>query len=177
MKEETKDIGKTYWSTDANTKITAAGDTDAVTLSTHLIKTEYVSGVTLCEALTNFFGNAAVSTSDYLQSCQKIRYGSAAAPTKLSEATEDLGNRMYQVACNCIEIFKECRVILEIYSNNEIGDMIANLDVQRMIPGSEMTKDQLSSAITLVEQFKKMLNNEAVSTGDYAASLAKWQNL
>jgi hypothetical protein len=177
MKEEVKDIGKCYWSTDANTKITAAGDTDPVTLGTHLLKSSYVSGITLCEALSNFFSNTEVSTADYLQTCHKLRYGGAAVPTKLSDATEELGSRMYVVACDAIEIFKECRVILELYSNNEIGDMVANLDVQRMIPGSEMTKDQLSSAITVVEQFKKMLNNEAVSTGDYAASLAKWQNL
>ena len=84
---------------------------------------------------------------------------------------------MYQVALDCVELFKKCKNVLEAYSGNEVGDMIANLDIQRHIPGSEMTKDELSSGIVIVEQFKKMINAEAVTQGDYAATLAKWQSL
>jgi len=177
MKEEVKSIGKAYWSTNANTLVGALGSTDAATLSTKLTKTEYLAGITLCEDLEDFFTNDAVTTTGYQASCMLLKYGSHATGTKLSEATEDIGTRMKQVGVDCLELFKKCRNILEMYANNEVGDMIANLDTQRMIPGSEMTKDVLSSGVTLVEQFKKLINNEAVTTGDYSATLAKWQSL
>jgi hypothetical protein len=41
----------------------------------------------------------------------------------------------------------------------------------------EMTSSELSAAITLIEQFKKMINNEAVTTGNYVSTLAKWERL
>lgn len=174
IEEESKDIGKVYWSTDANTVIGALGASDAATLATTLTKTEYLSGVTLAEELEDFFFNEAVSTSDYIQNCEKIKYGSAATGVNRGNATEALGSRIYQVALDCIELYKSCRHILRLYSQNEVGDMIANLDTHRIIPGSEMTRDELNSGITLVEQFKKMMNNEAVTQGDYSATLAKW---
>jgi hypothetical protein len=177
MKEEAKDIGKVYWSTAVNTTIDALGGTDAATYSTHLIKNEFVSGITLNESLDKFFSNQAVTQADYIQSSNLLKYGSAATPTLRTDAVEQLGARIVQIAVDSIEIYKMCRVILEIYSAEEIGDMIANLDIQRMIPGSDMTKDQLSSGIFLVEQFKKLMNNEVVSTGDYASTLAKWQTI
>jgi len=178
MQNEVLDITKAYWATDANTKISALSlDTDAATLATKLTKAEYLGGITAVEALGKFFTNQAVTTADYLISFDKLRYGSHAAGAKLSEATEQLGSRMNLVALNAIEMFKMAKDILSIYINNEVGDMIANLDAQRHIPGSQMTEDELSSGVTVVEQFKKLVNNEAVTQGDYASTLAKWQIL
>jgi len=175
MKEEVKNVTKTYWSTDATTLITGASDPDPVTFATHLIKTEYIGGITLVEELEDFFINSAVTQADYAQTCEKLLYGCAVEPTKLSNATEEVGDRLIVVAGNCAELCKKCCNMLELYINNQVDLMIANLDTQRIIPGSQMTKDELSSGITLVEQFKKMMNNEVVSTADYSATLAKWQ--
>jgi hypothetical protein len=178
MYAEVKDISKAYWATDANTKISGlANDTDAATLSTKLTKVEYITSITFVAALENFFGNSAVGQSDYMVTCNKLKYGSHATGAKLSEATEQLGSRMNLVALNAIEMFKWANNILTIYASNEVGDMIANIDAQRHIPGSQMNKDELNSGITLVEQFKKIINNEVVATGDYASTLAKWSRL
>ena len=178
MHSEVVDIGKAYWATDANVLVVAlTNDTDAATLTTKLTKAEYVAGVTLCSEMADFFDNAAVSTADYIVSCNKLRYGSHATGAKLSEATEQLGTRMNLVALNCVELFKIVKDILSIYVANEVGDMIANIDAQRHVPGSQMTRDELNSGIALVEQFKKMMNNEAVTPGDYATTLSQWQVL
>jgi hypothetical protein len=175
LKEESSDIYKAYWSTDANTQVggLASGD-DAATESSKLTKTNYLNGITLCEDLEDFFGNEAVTTTDYLQNCEKIRYSDAGTPTKLSEATEGLGERIQQVAIDCIVLLQQCRNILQVYSANEVSDMITNLDPERPLGGCQLTASDMNSGITLVEQFKKMLSNEAVSTGDYASTLAKW---
>jgi len=176
MKEEASDIYKGYWATDANTTVGALSPgTAAATLATKLTKDEYIAGITMVEDIEDFFGNQPVSTTDYLATCEKLRYGSAATPTKTSEATEGLGDRMYQVALNCITLFGNCNTVLEMYFANEVNDQIANLDNERNVTGSNMTKKDLADGIVLVEQFKKMLNNEAVAAADYAATLGLWQ--
>lgn len=177
MKDESVDISKAYWSTDATTQISSASATQAVTLSSYLVKEEYSAGITLMEDMEDFFTGEAVTQTDYRQTCEKLKYGSAVNPVKLSEATEALGARMKTVAINALTLFNKCQNVLKIYNENEVGDMIANLDTQRVIPGSEMTKDDLSSGITMVEQFKKMLNNEVVSTAGYDSTMAKWRRL
>lgn len=47
----------------------------------------------------------------------------------------------------------------------------------RVIPGSDRTKSELEAGVTLVEQFKKLLNNETAIQADYSATLAMWSRL
>jgi hypothetical protein len=176
LKEESRGIYNAYWDTDANTKVSGlATGTTGATVASKLVKDEYTSGITFVEDLEDFFTNSAVTQTDYLGTCNKLRYGTASITTEVSNATEQLGTRLQTLGINCIGYYREARDILAFYTNNELGDMIANLDSQRIVPGSAMTKDDLNLGITLVEQFKKMLNNEAVTTGLYEATVAKWQ--
>jgi hypothetical protein len=177
MKEEVADIGKVYWSTDANTALSALAAGDAATLSTKLTKSEMVSGITLCEQLDKFFTNQALAASDYGSTCQNLVYGNDARTAKLSESVEALGTRMVQVARDCLVIFKKCTELLSVYSANQVNLMITSLDTDRTIPGSDMTKDELSSGMVLLEQFKKLINNETATQGDYASTLAQWKRL
>ncbi len=64
-----------------------------------------------------------------------------------------------------------------MYFDNEVGDAITNLDNQRIIYGSEMTKSDLTNAITLLQEFHKMLENTAVTQGDYSSTVSKWERL
>lgn len=177
LKEEAKDIGKVYWSTSANAIIGALAGSDAATYSSHLTKNEFVNGISLAEALDKLFSNQAVAQVDYLQYCNLLKYGSAATPTMRSEGVEALGVRLMQIGTDCVEIYKSCRLIDEAYHAQEVGDMIANLDSQRVIPGSEMTKDQLGSAYILIEEFMSMMGNAVVTTGNYANTLGLWQTI
>lgn len=177
MKTEVQNIGKVYWSTDANTAVAALGASDAATMVSKLTKTEFLSGITLCEQLDKFFTNQALTQSDYMSSCENIIYGNDGRTSKLSESVEGLGNRMLQVSLNCVELFKKATNVLKIYNENEVGTMISGIATTRLIPGSEMTKAELSSGITLLEQFKKVLNNEVATQGDYGSTLAIWNRL
>jgi len=177
IQQETIDINKMYWSTDANTQITGADDTDPVTLSTKLIKTEYVAGITFLEDLEDFFLNEAVTQTDYAQTCNKIKYGSAAAPVSLSYATESLGDRMYDICNWSLSLLKKCREIIDLYYDNEISDMMTNVDAQRTVSCGGLTRDQLNTGINLIEQFKKMMNNEVVTQADYAATISTWKRI
>ena len=177
LKEESKDIVKVYWATGISTLLAAKNDGDAVTISTKLTKAQYVSGITMVTEFNDFFSNAAVTTGDYIETCQKLKYGNDEAVTILSESTEAAGDRLYQVALDCIELFKNCRDTLDLYIDNEVGECVAVWTNERVVYGADMNKSELSAGITLVEQFKKMMNNEAVNTGDYETSIASWQHL
>jgi len=176
LKEESRGIYNAYWDTDASTLVPALSTgTTGATVSSNLTKDEYIAGIGFVEDLDDFFSNSAVTQTDYLQTCNKLRYGSASISTEVSNATESLGARLQTLGINCIGYFRSARDILNFYTNNELGDLISSLDSHRVVPGSAMTVDDLNSGITLVEQFKKMINNEVVTTALYEATVAKWQ--
>lgn len=176
LKKESEEIYKAYWATDANTKVSALeNDTDAATSSTKLTKGNYTNGLSLAEDVEDFFGNEAITQTDYPANCLKIIYSDAATPAKLSEATEQIGARVVQMAQDCLTLRKTCFDILKFYSAHNLDDILGVLSNEDVIPGSSMSKADLNSGITMIEQFKKMMNNEAVTAGDYAATLAKWE--
>lgn len=178
LQRESSDIYAVYWKTDANTTLGGFSDSDPVTITTKLTKAELVAGVTFCEELEDFFTGEAVSQSDYLQTLLNIRYGNNEKTSPVaSVAVEAIGDRLYQVSLDCIQLFKNAKDILDVYTNNEIGDMVTNFDNHRIIWGSNMNKLELNEAITLVEQYKKMINNEVVSTASYGDTVAKWGRL
>jgi len=171
---ECKDIYDAYFKTDASTAIGEKSDSDPVTVSTKLTKLEFVSGITFCENLNKFFTNTAVSQSDYLQTLANLRYGNDAAGTVLSVSVESLGERLYQLALDCIELFKLSKHVLDYYNDNEVVDIVAVLDDDRLIFGSDMTTKELSLAAVLIEEYRSLIDNEAADTGDYSATIAKW---
>ena len=174
---ESLDLYNLYWKGDVNTTISALAGGDPVTESTELTKTELTNGVTFCEELDDFFTNSSVSTLDYNATCQNIIYGDVTTPTKRSNATEDMGVRLKALCQNAISKDSQGMLILDLYNDNEFGDIVSVLDNQRLIPGSSMTKDDLNLAITLIQQYRNMIGASAVTTGDYASTVSKWRRL
>lgn len=175
---EAGDIVKAYWSTEAQSTVSGlSNDTDPATYETALTKAEYLAGITMAEELEDMFLNEAVTTGDYAATSNKLIYGSAETPVKLNEATEEIGKRLKAFAENLFKTLGYARKILQVYSANEVGDMIADLDAHRKIPGSNMVQYELNAGITFAEQFKKFMSNEAVTQGDYASIVSLWQNM
>ena len=173
---EANDIFKAYWSTNANTLVAALGsDTDGASLTTKLTKAEYINAITFVEDFSKFLSNQAVSANDNLQVLNKVLYGSAATPAKLSEATEAIADRMKTFSQTIFTTYEYARKAYNIYTAEEVGDMITNLDAHRKIPGSNLTKSLLDGGITFAVQFKNLLENQSVTTGDYASTVSRWQ--
>ncbi len=172
-------IAKAYFATTVSADISGVGSgATAVTVASKLTKTQYVNGYTMCEKVQAFFENAAVAQGDYAATCYNLLYGNTAASVPLSIPVESLGDRMKSLSGSILVAFDMAKAILDIYTDNQIGDAIGGngaVDDERIVFGATMTKALMLSGITLAEQFKKMINNEAVSTGDYAATLAKWK--
>lgn len=175
---EAADIYKQYWSTDANTQVSAlATDGTAATVSTKLTKGNVIAGLALVEELEDFFTNSAVAQADYLATLQIILYGNASLGSPLSVATESVGNRLHSLAGTLLSLYKKAIALLDFYSDTEISAAVGAISTHTVVFGATTTKSLFTSGVTLVEQFKKMMANEVVTTGDYAATLAKWEQV
>ena len=51
------------------------------------------------------------------------------------------------------------------------------MSIQTVVYGSSMTKDQLTSAITLIQDWDDLLNNVAPGTADRKVTLGNWSAL
>jgi len=175
---EATSIYSVYWKSDATTLVGAVTpDTTAVTVTTKLKKSEFIDGITTCEALKNFFDSAAVSQADYLQNCDHILYGNNPAVAQLSNAVESLGTRMYNLITTCIADLYLAQDILVLWSAHQLDDINEVLNDETYFPEFETNRAVVNAGITLVEQFKKLMSNEAVTTGDYASTVAKWEGV
>lgn len=171
---ETQDIYDLHWKTNANTLVSAlANDTDPATKTTKLTKSEYSAGVTLCEKMIAFFGNSAVTQSDYLQSIQNILFGDDEITVPLSTGVESVGDRLYSLSEILLAQFKEAKDILEMYNDNGVSTQLSGVSSGDKLGCMSFSKELFSSYITFIEQFKKMINNEIVTTADYRATLSK----
>lgn len=173
---EASDIYAAYFASGANVSVDAlASSTTAATVSTRLTKGEYQNGITLIGQINNFFGNIAVSQAGYLTTVESVLYGSAASPAFVSDAVEDIGARIKLLFSTVLLQFNDAKNILSIYNNSELSVLASGLTAYRVIYGADMTNSQMSLGVTLVEQFKKLINNEDVAQGAYSNNVAIWK--
>jgi hypothetical protein len=172
--KEAEDIEAAYWDTDANTKVAAKADTDPVTVTTKLWKTDYLGGITLCGELQKFFNNTAITAADNLQRVNNVLYGHAEAASILSPATEDIGNRLKAMCIDIGNIFDQCLSIVELFYDNQIGTALGSLSSERIVYGATESKSVYTSGISILEQFRNLLKASAVTTADYRATLSNW---
>ncbi len=168
---EAADIYDLFWKVGISTELSGiASDTDPATKVSKLSKGEVNLGLTLAEQFKNFFQNSAVAQNDYLHTMENLIYGSDERTIPGSAGLEAVGDRLRVLSEKALQAYKLGRKILITYIANDAG----NADPEPSVP---MTMDQLSSGVTLVEQFTKMVSNQAVATGDYTVSLGKWRPL
>lgn len=169
------DIYASYFNTSASSDISGVGsDSTAVTFESKLTKGIYISSISFFEDVEDFFSNTAVTTTDYLSTVNKVRYGVSSADPILSEPVEEIGN---SIKTNCdlaFFIYQKALNITETYFDNQVDSMISSLSDQKILPGVKMTKSLLTSAITLLQEYRDMLGNAAVATGDYLSTVNKW---
>ena len=171
---ECADIFEVYWNTDANTTIGAVTNgTDPVSETTKLTKTEFANGITTVENFIKFCTNQAVATTDHLSYCHNMAYGTA-TPTKLDDLIENIADRMKLVCQQLIANYTAYLEISKIYTENEIVDIVAVLDNERVIYGASMSRSDLSSAMSMLQEFGDYMANAAVTQGNYLSTIAKW---
>lgn len=176
MFNEALDLENLYFKGSVSADLSGSAGGDAVTSSTQLTKDQIVTILTLCENVRKFFDNVAVATADYQTTCQDVSYGVATA-TFFNNTVEQFGVRGVQFAKDCISQFNRGRDIENDYNSSEISAMIGSLSTYTQIYGSSMSKDQLTSAVTLTQDWDNFMNNVAPGTADRKVTLGKWSAL
>jgi len=180
MKNEVIDLDKLYWqevNTDAG--YTAASGTTAVinNIDVALTKSEVTLALTFIQNFNYFITNQVVTTGDYLGTIETVRYGNDQAPSILSVAIEAFGERSKQFCLDALEQYKRCKNIYDMYFDSELSLAVTTISSNIIVYGSEYTASEISNAMTLIQNYINMIENASVTTGDYGATLAKWQRL
>lgn len=176
MYNEAQDLENLYNKGSVSADISGDAGSAPVTQATQLTKDQVISIAVLVENFRKFFENVAISTADYMTTCQDVSYGVATATFK-NNTVEEYGNRGVQFSKDCITQFNRGRLIDNDYLSTELSAMVAAASIQTVVPGSDMTKDQLTSAVNLVGDFDDFLNNVAPGTADRKVTLGKWTAL
>lgn len=178
-KIEAEDLEKLYFSeVNTNTAFTLLLSSVAATFSTSLSKGECVNGVTFISEVVDFFSNDAVTQGDYNATIQSIKYGEDEFTSPgLSPACEAYGERLKAFCEEALDLFNRCKEVLDLYNDTEISSALTALSGDSIPWYDNLTVADFTSGITAAEQYKKLINNEAVTTGDYAATVAKWARI
>lgn len=174
MRNEGLDIYNLYWKGGVTGDISALSSGDPVSYSTRLNKGQLASALTLADQLGNiFFENASVTTGDYMATCQVLQYGYE-TPTLLTPAVEGFAAKAYAFARSCVDIYNKARNCENFYSSVLYASIAALASGSDVVPGSDMTKDEILAAIDLIQQYQKFIQNQAVTTGYYRTVLGIW---
>lgn len=174
MRNEAKDLSNLYFKGSVSSDLSALAGTDPATFNTLLTKDQLINGLTIAEQYDKMFDNVAVATADYLTTVETNTHGNAVA-TSISPAVEAFGDRSTQFCRDLLTQYNRSRKLENIYNASELSAMIGSLSVQTVLYGANMTKDDLTSAITLIQQFQNFMTNVAVTTADYKITLGKWE--
>lgn len=176
MRNEGKGLYDLYWKGSVNTDLGGTGS-DPASVTSGLTKQELLNFQTMVTNLDNFWENVAVSQSDYQVTIQACLHGDAVLATALSSDTEDYADRSVVFCQDLLTQYDLSREVDNLYLNSEISAAVAGISSQTVVFGAGMTKDDLTSAINLIREFIDFIENAAITTADYKATLAKWRRL
>jgi hypothetical protein len=178
MQPEASDLSKLYWAeVNTDTTYTALAAGAAATFSTKLTKQEVINALTYIEQLDKFYTNQALSQADYLLNVQGIINGNDQYVSPgISVAIENFGERAVSLCSSALQLFKDGKDILDVYFDTEISAAIGAVTGEEC-PWYTFSKSDFSEAVSLVEAFKKLINNEVAAQADYGATVAKWRKI
>lgn len=178
IQTEAKDLEDLYWAeVSGDSTYSALANSDAATFATKLTKGEVINSLTIAEQIRKYFTNVAMTQNDYWNNFHGILYGNDERTSPgISVAIEAYGTRAVSFIGTLLTEFNRSRDILDIYFDTTIDAAIAAVTIEEC-PWYEFTKDDLLDGLTAVENFKKLINNEAPTTGDYGSTVARWQKI
>ena len=174
---EAADLENLYFKGTVSADVGGLGAGAPATVTSKLDKEEVINSLTMFENLRKFFDGVAVAQSDYNNTIQNVLHGDAVLATALSIDVENFGDRSKVLAQILLDQYNRARDAENDYVNLEISAAVAGISTQTVVFGSDMTKDDLTSAITMLQEYKNYIENSVVATATYKATLAKWKRL
>lgn len=177
LRNEGLDLYNLHWKGGVSTTLAALAGSDPASFAARLTKDQLVSGLVLAEQIGSvFFENAAVTQGDYQATIQVILYGNATA-TLRSVPTEGFADRLV-VFCRALSTaYKACRDVENFYGAVLFSSIDALPTGGTVVPGADVTKDDVLAAIALVQEYQKFIQNQAVTAGFYRTTLGLWSRL
>ena len=178
LQPESSDLSKLYWA-EVNTDgtYTALAGGAAATFSSQLTKQEIINALSFAEQIDKFFSNQALAQADYLLNMEGIIYGNDSYGSPgISVAIEQFGERSVEFCTKCLQLFKDAKDILDMYFDTEISAAIGAVTITE-VPWYNFNKSDFTSAVSLVENFKKAINNEVASQADYSSTVSRWRKI
>ena len=178
MVNESADLVKLYWSeVNTDSTYTALATTDAATFSTKLTKQEVINALTIAEQIDKFFQNQALAQSDYYLNIQGILHGNDERTSPgISPAIEAFGTRSVALMNSIITAFNCAKDTLDVWFDTEIQVAFAALTGDN-VPWYDITVEDLNDGIVLIENFKKLINNEVATQANYSNTVANWRKI
>lgn len=176
VKAEAVDLYKYYFATSSELVNALATANTAATTSAggSLTKGKVLNGITMVEALQNFFGNGAVGAADHMAYAMGLINSSTPAGAVVSGDLENIGARLKSLGGTMIALNKKCLDVKKAYVASELSLAVTALSASTVVPGCATTKTKMVDGIDLVTQFINLLGAQAVSQSDWAASAARW---
>jgi hypothetical protein len=128
----------------------------------------------MCENIINFINNQAVATSDYLATSENLINGSDQASQSLSQDVESIGTRLQNLGGTLITLNQTVSSLLNLYNAAQLSAVLTAISGDPVVIGCSTTKTKFLSGVTLLQQFNNLMNNSAVTTGDYLSTISQW---
>ncbi len=177
MSQEVSDLYQYYFASPASSLINALPtSTSPATTQNNgaLSQSNFTGGITLAQALMNFFGNTSVSTSSYRQYADALLNGSYPISTPLSMDVENIGGRLRNLGANLIQLGKDAASTVKAYNASSLSSVIGSIPSATVIYGCSTTQSKFVSGIVLLEQLQNFLTGSAVTTGDYLSTVTNF---
>jgi len=177
MSNEVSDLYQYYFASPASSLINALPNSNSPATTQNngaLSQGNFTGGITLTQALMNFFGNVSVSTSTYKQYADALINGSYPIATALSADVENIGGRLKTLGQNLIQLGKDSSNLIKAYNSSSLSSVIGSIPSSTVVFGCSTTQSKFVSGIVLLEQFQNFLTNQAVTTGDYLSTISNF---
>lgn len=172
---EAADLRAFYYASNASALVDALSqNTTPATVSTGLTKIGTTNFVGVITELGKFMNNQSANQIAALTLSEVVLEKTTVAPAILSHAVEAVGERMKALARKLCDLYGGAVELSSIYDAQEIGAVASALDEGSIVFGSDTTAGTFIAGATLLVQFRKLMNNETTSQGDYLNTVSKW---
>jgi hypothetical protein len=172
---EANNLTMLYWKSDMQTKLATIADADPATVNSRMTKANIISSLTMFEKFVAMANSGTAVTADYAATAVNCLSGTVGRETVLSNATETYGDRTFALLTQLLGMANDAAEILSLYFAYKFISVLGVLEDEDRLLGATATKSEISSAVTVIEQFKKMAFGESYTTGNYHSISYRWQ--
>lgn len=175
------DLRAFYYASGSDALVDAlAQNTTPATVSTGLIKVDIINFVGVLTEIAKLMGNQ-VTAQIYGQAyAEKLLEKTTVADEIVSHSVEAVGERMKALSRKLCDLYVQAVKLSAMYDAVKLGVVASGLagttpsSGDTVVFGSDTTANKFIDGATLLVQFKKFMNAEVTTQGDYLGVMLSW---